>query len=90
MIFILKEEYEMFSSEGQSVGKIPIGTRLSSIDISYVPKGSKIHPFGSIIKEDLIKSLKKDYLIIYCLGYFLAIDKNDCDVPFSDGWMTNL
>jgi len=77
-------------SKALSGGAILIraGTRITPIRASYVPKGSMIFPFHSHLYG--AEKLEQEYFIFYMRGMFIAVKKDECDIPRSIGWRANI
>jgi len=67
---------------------IPSGTKVSTINPNYVPQDTKVYPFNSQLYG--ITKLDKEYFIFYYRGMFVAVRKEDCEIPKSIDWAYNL
>jgi len=83
MEIVIKVDIISKNPQGDEYKLVRAGAKFNSIRPSYIPKGTVIQPFSTTLYDPI--QLDEKYYIIYIRSMFIAIAKQDCEVPMTKG-----
>ena len=87
MIFSVKETFQIKDQKGEVLFTVHSGMSLTRMNMCYISEDSHIETFGYYTDR---QAIDKKCFVVYLRGNYIAIPKENCDVPLTDGWKWNL